>query len=126
MNLNQITIPVLDIERSIGFYQKLGLKLIVKSSSQYARFQCIDGNTTFSLHEVEKLPVGDGIWVYFEHTDLDEKVNELQAKGIVFDQLPRDEPWLWREARLKDPDNNQIILYFAGENRVNPPWKING
>jgi len=124
MDLNQITIPVLNMDRSIEFYQKLGLKLIVSSTTQYARFQCIDGNSTFSLHKVEKLPGGDGVWVYFEHSDLDNKVRELQARGIVFDQLPKDEPWLWREARLRDPDNNQIILYYAGKNRVNPPWRI--
>ena len=29
------------------------------------------------------------------------------------------------EVRLKDPVNNQLILYFAGENRLNPPWRIN-
>ena len=31
MNLNQITIPSLDLTKSIPFYEKLGLKLIVKS-----------------------------------------------------------------------------------------------
>ena len=39
--------------------------------------------------------------------------------------MPSDKRWLWREVRLKDPDNNQLILYFAGENRLNPPWRIN-
>ncbi|MEP0481508.1 MAG: VOC family protein, partial [Nonlabens sp.] len=29
MNLNQITIPVLDIPKSIAFYESLGLNLIV-------------------------------------------------------------------------------------------------
>jgi catechol 2,3-dioxygenase-like lactoylglutathione lyase family enzyme len=31
MRLNQVTVPALDVERSIAFYQTLGLKLIVKS-----------------------------------------------------------------------------------------------
>jgi hypothetical protein len=35
-----------------------------------------------------------------------------------------DQTWLWREARLKDPDGNQLILYSAGKNRKDPPWKI--
>jgi catechol 2,3-dioxygenase-like lactoylglutathione lyase family enzyme len=41
MNLNQITISVKDVEKSIAFYEKLGFHLIVKSLPNYARFQCI-------------------------------------------------------------------------------------
>ena len=124
MNLNQITIPSLNLINAIAFYQKLGMKLIVNSLARYARFQCPDGNATFSIHEVDDLPVGEGIWIYFECENLDEFVNKLIVKGISFDELPNDKPWLWREARIKDPDQNTLILYFAGENRLNPPWKI--
>ena len=124
MNLNQITVPSLDLTKSIPFYEKLGLRLIVKSLPHYARFECPDGNATFSIHQTESLPIGDGIYVYFECDHLDKYVDELKNNGIVFDQLPVDQRWLWREARLKDPDGNQIILYFAGENRVNPPWRL--
>ena len=123
MNLNQITVPSLDIPKSIDFYQTLGLKLIVKSD-HYARFECPDGNSTFSVHLTDQLPSGHGISVYFECEDLDKKVNHLIQKGIVFDELPNDKSWLWREAYLKDPDGNQLILFFAGENRLNPPWRI--
>ena len=51
MNLNQITIAVFDVEQSIAFYKNLGLRLIVKSLPKYARFECLDGETTFSLHQ---------------------------------------------------------------------------
>jgi len=123
MNLNQITIPSLDLTKSIPFYQKLGLELIVHSSDTYARFACSNG-ATFSLHKVEKLSTGDGSWIYFEIDNLDDFVKQLIDKGFHFEELPNDKPWLWREARLKDLDNNQIIFYFAGENRLNPPWRI--
>lgn len=124
MNLNQITVPSRDLEKSIPFYEKLGLKLIVKALPHYARFECPDGDATFSIHQTEKLPSGDGIYVYFECIDLDKYVDELLSKGIEIDELPNDKPWLWREARLKDLDGNQIILYYAGKNRKHPPWKI--
>jgi len=124
MNLNQITIPSLDLSKSIPFYQTLGLTLIVESLPSYARFQCKTGNSTFSVHQVLQLPKGDGVHIYFECENLDHLVNELINKGILFEELPNDKSWLWREARLKDPDNNQLILYYAGENRLNPPWKI--
>ncbi len=124
MNLNQITIPSTDLKKSIPFYEKLGLRLIVKSLPHYARFVCPDGNSTFSIHQTKQVPTGEGIYVYFECTDLNSKVEELKAQGIVFELEPTDQSWLWREARLKDLDGNQLILFYAGENRLNPPWKI--
>ena len=116
MNLNQITIPSLDLSVSVPFYQKLGLQLIVDALPEYARFACPDGDSSFSIHKVDELPIGDGIYVYFEIEKLDE--------GIEFDERPTDQSWLWREARLKDPDGNQLILFYGGENRLNPPWRI--
>ena len=124
MNLNQITVPSLNVKKAIDFYQKLGLELIVEALPNYARFVCPDGNSTFSVHQVEQLPKGDGVYIYFECEDLDSKFKEIEIKGIHFDETPNNKPWLWREARLKDLDNNQIILFFGGKNRINPPWKI--
>lgn len=124
MNLNQITIPVLDVAKSIAFYQKLGLKLIVHSAAHYARFECPEGGATFSLHQSDLKNQNSGIWIYFEIENLDQKVNDLLQQGLIFEELPIDKPWLWRESRLKDLDGNQLILYHAGVNRINPPWKI--
>lgn len=124
MNLNQITVPSTNLTRAIPFYQTLGLKLIVEALPHYARFECPDGNSTFSIQQVEQMPTGDGVHVYFECERLDERVNELVAKNLVFDEMPTDKSWLWREAKLKDPDGNQLILYYAGDNRLSPPWKI--
>ncbi|MFT6065340.1 MAG: catechol 2,3-dioxygenase-like lactoylglutathione lyase family enzyme [Paraglaciecola sp.] len=124
MNLNQITAPSLNVSEAILFYQKLGLELIVEVLPHYARFVCPDGNSTFSIHKVDDIQKGEGIHIYFECEDLDEKVADLIAKGIQFDEKPNDKFWLWREARLKDADGNQIILFYGGENRINPPWKI--
>jgi catechol 2,3-dioxygenase-like lactoylglutathione lyase family enzyme len=124
MNLNQVTVPTKDLIRSIGFYEKLGLKLIIKAIPTYARFECPEGDATFSIHQVDELPVGNGIMVYFECQNLDTYVAELVQKGISFDELPNDKRWIWREARLKDPDQNQLVLYYAGNNRKNPPWRI--
>ena len=123
MNLNQITIPSLDLSKSILFYQTLGLKLIVHSNDEYCRFECTNG-ASFSIHQVNELSKGDGVWVYFELENLDIKVEQLIKKGIVFEEMPNDKRWLWREARLKDLDNNQLILYSAKENRLNPPWRL--
>lgn len=124
MNLNQITIPSLNVERAVTFYKTLGLHLIVDAAPRYVRFECPEGEATFSIHKVDELQKGTGITIYFEEENLDEWVSKLQKKGITFSQLPEDKPWLWREAHLLDPDGNKIILYFAGKNRKNPPWRI--
>ena len=125
MNLNQITIPSLNVEKSVKFYQKLGLLLIVDAIPRYVRFELPDGDSTFSIHKVTQLPQEDGITIYFEDDNLDELVQKLQEKGIVFTQLPKEQTWLWREAHLLDPDGNKLILFSASQNRKNPPWRIN-
>lgn len=48
----------------------------------------------------------------------------LKAQGMAFTQLPRDEQWGWREARLTDPAGNIVCLYQAGEMRRFPPWRL--
>ena len=125
MNLNQITIPSLDVEKAVNFYEILGLKLIVDALPRYVRFECPDGEATFSIHKVETLPKGNGLSIYFEDENLDALVSKLKQKGITFISDPDDKTWLWREAHLEDPDGNHIILYYAGANRKNPPWRIN-
>lgn len=124
MRLNQVTVPALDLARSIAFYQTLGLKLIVKSD-HYARFEVGDGTGTFSLHVTQDASgAANGARVYFECDDLDARVATLRSKGISFDSDPIDQPWLWREAWLTDPAGVKLCLYRAGENRRNPPWRL--
>lgn len=123
MNLNQVTVPALNVAASVDFYRRLGLELIV-SSPHYARFKCPEGNSSFSLHLVREIPAASGTVIYFETPAVDERVKELQRAGLTFSQQPRDEPWLWREARLTDPSGNVICLYWAGANRLNPPWRV--
>ena len=122
MNLNQVTIPSVDVARSVSFYQQLGLRLIVDSAPRYVRFACPDGEATFSLHHVARISPNPDLVIYFECEKLDDVVAKLKQQGITFDSDPQDQPWLWREAYLRDPDGNVICLYYAGENRLNPPW----
>ena len=124
MDLNQVTLPTTDFERSVAFYRGMGFTLVVHSPPRYARFACPQGDATFSIHSVDA-PVGStGVVVYFECDDLDSRVEHLRAEGFEFTQLPTDERWLWREARLLDPSGNVICLYRAGANRKDPPWRV--
>jgi len=125
MNLNQVTVYTNKPAESIEFYKKLGLRLIVDSAPRYVRFECPDGGSTFSLHEANELSAANSnIVLYFECENLDAKVEELKKLGLPFEQEPVDQPWLWREAYLRDPVGNRICLFHAGENRQNPPWRV--
>ena len=125
MNLNQVTIYSAKPAETVEFYKKLGLRLIVDSLPRYARLECPDGESTLSVHITENTQANHSIVLYFECEDLDEKVAELKAAGLIFNEEPTDRDWLWREAYLKDPNGNKICLFHAGENRKNPPWRIN-
>ena len=133
MNLNQVTIySNLPVE-TVEFFEKLGLIRIVDSLPRYARLECPDGESTLSVNiapEAETRPVGsvsssNSITLYFECENLDTEVTRLKSLGLEFTQDPTDEPWLWRQAYLLDPNSNKICLFKAGDNRKNPPWRIN-
>ena len=123
MNLNQVTVAATDLCRSVKFYQALGLELIVDSVPRYVRFECPDGGATLSLHRVDKFQANDTT-IYFECEDLDERVAVLESQGLVFEHGPVEQRWLWREARLRDPDGNELCLFHAGDNRRYPPWRV--
>ncbi len=124
MRLNQVTVPLVDYDASKAFYLKLGLNLIVDAPPRYARFEMPEGGSTFSIEKVQG--VGGSEWplIWFESDRLDALVNELKAKGVSFESDPTDMAYLWRVATLRDPAGNLVALYHAGENRLNPPWRV--
>jgi catechol 2,3-dioxygenase-like lactoylglutathione lyase family enzyme len=122
MNLNQVTLPVMNMETSTDFYRRLGFLQIV-DTPHYARFACPDNGSSFSL-SLEDKDFNNGATIYFEHESLDQWVQDIEQAGIQFEQLPTDQSYLWREAVLLDPSGNKIKLYYAGEHRLFPPWRV--
>lgn len=121
-SLNQVTVGSTNYAASVDFYKALGLQQIVDSPSNgYARFEVPNG-ATFSIHSSEG--VDASTTVYFESKRLDAWVSELVSEGFAFEQMPQDESWGWREARLLDPSGNIVCLYSAGENRRYPAWRL--
>ena len=121
--LNQVTVTGTNYERSVDFYKRLGLKQIVDNPPDYARFETA-GGATFSVQIDPDEKIIATTAVYLECDDLDERVEQLARSGIPFEHGPRNQPWMWREARLRDPDGNIIFLYKAGEARRFPPWRM--
>ena len=121
--LNQVTVTGTNYERSVEFYKRLGLKQIVDNPPDYARFEAAGGGT-FSVQIDPEETIVATTAVYFECDDLDERVERLARSGLAFEHGPRNQPWMWREARLRDPDGNIVFLYKAGEARRFPPWRM--
>ena len=119
MKLNQVTVGATDYDASVDFYKRLGLIQIVDAPPRYARFETPHGET-FSIHRVDR--VLSTTVIYFEVEDVDGFVGKLEEIAVT--QPPTDGSWLWREARLRDPDGNEICIYHAGESRRFPPWRI--
>jgi catechol 2,3-dioxygenase-like lactoylglutathione lyase family enzyme len=123
MRLNQVTVGSIDLDRSEAFYRALGLTVIVRNG-HYLRFECPGGDSTFSVDLVEHVGETEQVTVYFECDRVDDDYERLRAAGTVFEHPPEDMPWLWREARLRDPDGHRLCIFHAGENRKNPPWRV--
>jgi len=124
LRLNQVTVTGTDYDKMVAFYVALGLRQIVDSRDNgYARFET-GGGATFSIQVDPEEAVSESTAIYFECDDLDTRVERLARSGIPFEHGPRNQPWMWREARLRDPSGNTIFLYRAGEARRFPPWRI--
>ncbi|HET9811494.1 MAG TPA: bifunctional hydroxymethylpyrimidine kinase/phosphomethylpyrimidine kinase [Sphingomicrobium sp.] len=122
--LNQVTVTGTNYSNSVEFYRTLGLRQIVDSPENgYARFETA-GGATLSVQIDPEENIAPTTAVYLECDDLDERVEQLARSGLTFEHGPRNQPWMWREARLRDPSGNIIFLYKAGESRRFPPWRV--
>lgn len=125
MQLNQLLIYATDVKKSAAFYVKLGCEIVV-FGDEYIRLLDPAGQTTFSLAKTDKPPSPDNVHLYFEcasKAELAKKVKSLKAQKIDISE-PTDQRWLWREAETYGPDGYKIKLYYAGENRIFPPWGV--
>jgi len=125
MRLSHVTLFVADMARSRAFYAKLGFELIV-DTPHYSRF-ITEGDATLSIekHDGEPLPARVQIGLEFASAAaLDAKVGALRAAGVAIADGPADRRWLWRDALIIDPDGHQLLLLHAGENKLNPPWRV--
>ncbi len=124
MRLNHVTLAVGDVESSAGFYVRLGLTQIVADYPHYARLLAPQGDTTLSLHPATDHASGSNMSIHFEVNDVDRAVEELKRAGFGFLCDPVNQPYLWREAILLDPDGHRVFIYHAGKNRLDPPWRL--
>lgn len=130
MQMNQVTLPLIDYDKSVAFYKMLGLRLIVDAPPRYARFECLpeDGQgepATFSIAADGGLAVSTSYPAcYFETPYVDEVVSKMKSAGYKILSEADDKSYGWREAIIADPAGNHIRVYWGGKNRRFPEWRI--
>ncbi len=128
MRLSHVTLLVSDIKRSKAFYEAFGLELIV-DAAHYCRFIARiggEGSETLSISHTDA-PISCSSHIGFEFesaAELDAFANGLGAKGITLTEPLQDRSWLWRDAIVHDPDGHELLLLYAGHNKLNPPWRV--
>ena len=124
-------VRVKDLEKSIAFYNLLGLKEIKRNESEMGRFTLVflaaDGQhecpleLTFNWDGDDKLPSDSRHFGHlaYEVKNIYQTCLHLQENGIVINRPPRD----GRMAFVRSPDNISIELLQCGE-ALEPiePW----
>lgn len=129
MRLSHVTLFVSDIARSRAFYLALGFELIV-DESHYCRFLTRvnegEGDETLSLeYRAGAFTPAAQLGLELPSRDaLDSYVAGLVERGVPVADGPTDRSWLWRDARVFDPDGHEWMVFFAGENKLDPPWRV--
>lgn len=129
VRLSHVTLQASDIARSRAFYLALGFELIV-DEAHYCRFLArVDegpGDETLSI-EHHAPPIRPAAQLGLEFSSaaaLDAFVAALPGRGVAVAEGPIDRTWLWRDARVFDPDGHEWMLFFAGPNKLDPPWRV--
>ncbi len=124
-------VRVKDLEKSIAFYNLLGLKEIKRNESEMGRFTLVflapDGQNecplelTFNWDGDDKLPSDSRHFGHlaYEVKNIYQTCLHLQENGIVINRPPRD----GRMAFVRSPDNISIELLQCGEAlEPSEPW----
>ena len=123
--LAYVRLLVRDFDGCVAFYHDT-LGFPVSILAEHAKFAEFDtGETALELYDrgmmaeiagTEGRPDVDGgidrALVTFQVESVDEKYEELRAKGVKFDVPPTDRPdWGARTAHFRDPDGNLLELF---------------
>jgi len=102
--VENLTLPVLDLKKSVAFYENiLGLKKRDEWSN-YATFNI--GDMMLGLDPDPKAE----LQIYITVDNVDEEYKTLKEKGVKFLTEPKDQYWGGRTAKFVDPDGNKFIL----------------
>src|SRR5262249_46151166 len=104
-----------DQDRAKEFYvDKLGFELVRDDDSvpglRWVQVAPRDGATSLTLVTwFETMPAGSLQGLVLTSDDLDRDCREFEARAVAFDRPLQDQPW-GREAVVRDPDGNRLVL----------------
>ena len=108
--IGQISVPVADLQRAIGFYRdRLGLPFLFEVPGM-AFFECGGVRLLLSTPEHPTTAKPESSVLYFKVSDLQDAHARLRAKGVVF----RDDPHLI--ARMSDHDLWMAFFHDSEQN----------
>ena len=116
---NHIAIPSKDLEKSITFYQDLGMRLIEHEVGHHAHFENEEHEVIFTAYFNTSRPDYEVI-VYFEVDEME--VLEIRFRESILNHHPTA-TWEGSELHLSDPDGNHVILYQKSSAESIPPWQ---
>ena len=114
MNLDYTILVVDDLDRAIGFYERIVGFELDHRSGPYAQFAT--GTTRFALYErsamAETLGTDDPppFEIGCKVKDVNATFAALVAAGAVPAVEPADRPWGQRTAYVRDPDGHYVEL----------------
>ena len=113
-----VSVPVSDQDRAKAFYtDTLGLRLVRDDASvpgmRWVQVASPSGGTALTLVTwFDTMPPGSQRGLVLATDDLDGDYQRLRGLGVSFDRPPAQQPWA-KEAVLRDPDGNQLVLQQA-------------
>lgn len=121
LKLNYIGIVVRDMDASLSFYSRLGLKFADDEGPH--REATTEAGLRVALDDLSLIqeidpdwttPVGQGVGIAFECESprvLDEVYAEAIQAGVTSYKAPFDAFWGQRYATILDPDGNKVDLF---------------
>jgi lactoylglutathione lyase len=111
INLNLIVIRSVDLERSVNFYQRLGLIFVKhRHDTGLEHFASTLGGVTFEIYpQTPKAGTTIGTRLGFQVLDLDALMTTLSKADTQILIQPTDSEW-GRRAVIADPDGHRIEL----------------
>jgi catechol 2,3-dioxygenase-like lactoylglutathione lyase family enzyme len=109
--LSHLFVNVSDLERARRFYVEMLRLVPLVEEPGYLR---VGGGHGFhiGMEEGEPAEIGaKGIEIVVEVDDVDQRYEELTAKGVRFSSPPADQEWGARHAWLLDPDGYRLSIY---------------
>jgi lactoylglutathione lyase len=111
IQLNLVVVRSRDINRSVLFYQKLGLDFVKHQHGSGLEHFASEGIlVTFEIYPcTSEESITTSTRLGFQVDSVDDIVQELEQSGTAIISSPKDSPW-GRRAIVVDPDGHKIEL----------------